>query len=65
MSFLGFLVSSVAAIVVMLSTARTVRRNEATDQLPDRIGGTFGYYGSVIGFAVGFVALSVFAARNL
>ena len=37
LAFLGFLVSSVGAIVVMLSTARTIRRNESTDKLPDRI----------------------------
>ena len=64
LAFLGFLSSSVGAIVVMLSTARTIRRNETTDQLPDRIGGV-GYYVAAIGFAVGVISLSLFAVRNL
>ena len=64
-SFLGFLVSTVAAIVVMLSTARTVRRNETTDQLPDKLGGIYRYYALVAGFAVGVISLSIFAIRNL
>jgi|CXWL01.1.fsa_nt_gi hypothetical protein len=63
-SFIGFLSSSVASVVVMLSTARTIRREEKTDQLPDKTG-NFAYIVAVVGFAVGVFSLSIFGYRNL
>lgn len=62
-AFLGFMVATVASIVVMLSTARTIRRNETTDQLPDKIGNN-AYKVAVGGFAVGVTAICTFAAFN-
>jgi hypothetical protein len=63
-SFIGFLVCSVASIVVMLSTARTIRRNETTDLLPD-LTGRLGYCVAVFGFAVGVLSLTIFGWKNL
>lgn len=63
-SFLGFLSSSVASVIVMLSTARTIRREERTDQLPDKTG-NFAYIVAVVGFAVGVLSLSIFGYKNL
>jgi hypothetical protein len=48
----------------MLSTARTIRREEGTDQLPDMTG-NFAYIVAVVGFAVGVLSLSIFGYRNL
>ena len=64
LSFIGFLVASVASIIVMLSTARTIRRNEMTDQLPD-LTGNLAYLVAVVGFAVGVISLSIFGYKNL
>ena len=64
LAFLGFLTSSVSSIVVMLSTARTIRRNETTDQLPDLLGRA-AYLGAVSGFAVGVISLGIFGCASL
>lgn len=64
MSFLGFLVAIVGSILVLLSTARTIRRNDTTDQLPDALGNR-GYYIAVVGFAAGIGCLALFGLRNL
>ena len=63
-SLVGFLVAIVGSIIVMLSTARTVRRNETTDQLPDVLG-NISYAVAVGGFAIGVVCLAVFGIKNL
>jgi hypothetical protein len=64
MSFLGFTIATVGSIIVMLSTARTIRRNEQTDQLPDKTGNV-GYRITAVGFAVGIISLCLFGMRNL
>ena len=64
LAFMGFFVSILGATPLMLSTARTIRRNDTTDQLPDRLG-KLAYVVSVSGFAVGALSLILFAMRNL
>ena len=63
-SFVGFVVSTAASIIVMLSTARTIRRSDPTDQLPDTIG-NLAYLIAVAGFGVGITFLSIFGYLNL
>ena len=63
LAFLGFMIATVASIIVMLSTARTIRRNELTDQLPDRTGNV-AYMVAVIGFAVAVGLVCAFAVKN-
>ena len=65
LSLVSFLISIVGSIIVMLSTARTIRRNDTTDQLPDKLGGTYGYLIAVIGFALGLGFLALFGMLNL
>lgn len=62
-AFLGFMVATVGSIIVMLSTARTIRRNDDTDHLPDKIG-AIAYGVAIAGFAIGVIAICAFAARN-
>lgn len=64
LTFVGYAVSVLGSIPLMLSTARTIRRNEATDQLPDRLGNA-SYVVAVSGFACGSICLGLFAIRNL
>jgi hypothetical protein len=63
-AFAGFIVSIAGSVVLMLSTARSIRRNETSDQLTDRMG-NLSYLVAVTGFAVGAVCLGVFGVRNL
>lgn len=63
-SFLGFLLSTTASIIVMLSTARTIRREDRTDKLPDATG-NIAYFLSVVGFGTGVICLSTFGYLNL